>query len=421
MKLASFFYKNKKYILFVFILLFLISLIIYLIHNITTNTKPPTNTNKPTIIDKTSLYDNLMNNFNKIFPDNNRNAGGPQFFKFIVDLNTSKKEFEIYNTFYCGVSGSPIDPSRKDNFEYTIIKDINNNDIYGKYYKCCWPCVCDIMKYAIVDDFTISFDNNKHTYKVLTINDPCSDVNNIPNEVTSFICSNNITSNGVLSDNNRLIFALFHEARPANDLDHNNISDILDKCRDRNNTNPDMLKGGMGDIFVKLSLLNKDDNYLKNIYGNKLKKCKTGDSPGSWDNGGLCSEKDGGVHQICFDVNNQTMNFSEETYQGNWSEGRLGNNHCMCLGAWALYKSKNKGNNNELICDAIPDMALNINYVDKWNKWNGNELPDQIINGVDSLVKQCYNKNNSSFLKNKYDNLRKFYINNNNIQWNSII
>lgn len=30
-------------------------------------------------------------------------------------------------------------------------------------------------------------------------------------------------------------------------------------------------------------------------------------------------------------------------------------------------------------------------------------------------------KNNSTFLKNKYDNLRKFYINNNNIQWNSII
>ena len=421
MKLVSFFYKNKNYIFFIFILIILMSIIIYIIHNVTTKSENPTITKKSSIIDKTNLYNNLMNNFNKIFPDNNRNAGGPQFFKFIVDLNPSKKEFEMYNTFYCGVSGSPIDPSRKDNFEYTIIKDIYNNDIYGKYYKCCWPCVCDIMKYAIVDDFTISLDNNNYTYKVLTINDPCKNNSNIPKQVTSFKCIDQVTSNGLFSDNNRLIFALFHDARQATESDYNNISDIINKCRNRNNTSPDMLKGGMGDIFVKLSLLSRHDNYLKNIYGNKLKKCKTGDSPGSWDDNGFCSEKDGGVHQICFDVNNQTMDFSEETYQGDWSENRIGNNHCMCLGAWALYKSKNKGTDNELICDAIPDMALDVNYIEKWNKWNGNELPNQIINGVDSLVKQCYKKNNSQYLKNKYDNLRSYYINNSGKQWNSVV
>ena len=114
------------------------------------------------------------------------------------------------------------------------------------------------------------------------------------------------------------------------------------------------------------------------------------------------------------------MDFSEETYQGDWSINRIGN-HCMCLGAWALYKSKNKGNNNELICDAIPDMALDINYVEKWNKWNGNELPDQIIDGVDSLVKQCYSKNNSDYLLNKYNNLRNYYINNKKIYWDSVV
>ena len=58
------------------------------------------------------------------------------------------------------------------------------------------------------------------------------------------------------------------------------------------NTKPDDLKYGMGDIFVKLSLLcNKDkietftnkNMTLKNIYGEPLKKCKTGEENGSWD------------------------------------------------------------------------------------------------------------------------------------------
>ena len=32
------------------------------------------------------LYEKLMNDFNKIFPDRNRNAGGPQFYHHIVCL-----------------------------------------------------------------------------------------------------------------------------------------------------------------------------------------------------------------------------------------------------------------------------------------------------------------------------------------------
>ena len=61
-------------------------------------------------------------------------------------------------------------------------------------------------------------------------------------------------------------------------------------------------------------------------------------------------------------------------------------------------------------------MSLNPEYVSNWNTWNGNELPNQIINGVDSMVQQCYNKKNSDYLKEKYDNLRKSYGN-----WQSII
>jgi len=155
---------------------------------------------------------------------------------------------------------------------------------------------------------------------------------------------------------------------------------------------------------------------LKNIFGEPLQPCKTGTKSGSWDAKGYCSEKSGGVHQICMNVTKERSDFSTQTGQSDWSEDRVGNNHCMCLGAWALYKAKGKGDNNELVCDSIPDMALDPDYVSNWNTWNGNELPHQIIKGVDSMVKQCYKKKNSEYLIQKYDTLRSEYGN-----WKSII
>ena len=381
---------------------------------------------------RSEKYEKLMTDFNTIFPDRNRNSGGPQFFKHIVDMNLNKDDFELYNSFYCGVSGSPVDPKRVDVSDNVIVKDLKGNDIYGKYYRCCWPCLCDIMKYAKVDKYDANLNNTCITYDVLTIEDPCCNMDNIPDSVSSFECKDGKTQNGVYSNSGRLIFALFHNTRIATTDDKQSINGIMEKCSMRMDTMPDDLQGGMGDIFVKLSLACKEgdrdsigeigkqpDKNLKNIYGEPLKKCKqifNKKNIGSWDSDGYCSEKDGGVHQICFRVDDDTSNFSTETGQSDWSTSRVGNNHCMCLGAWALYKEKNKGNDKELVCESIPDMSLNPDYVDNWNTWNGNELPDQIIRGVDSLVKQCYDKKNNGYLKNKYDTLRESYGN-----WNSVI
>lgn len=168
---------------------------------------------------------------------------------------------------------------------------------------------------------------------------------------------------------------------------------------------------------------------LLNLYGETLKSCRLdeNDNRGSWDENGLCSEIGGGVHQICFklnidedNVNNDTSNFSSYTGQSDWSlKDRLEdlnlkkNQHCMCLGAWALYKAKqDKGSiaktNGELVCDSIPEIALSKSYVNKWSTWNGNELPKQIVNGVNSMFSQCYDKENKQnkkkYLKNKYCN-----------------
>ncbi len=376
-----------------------------------------------TIDEKTKIksFEKLMKSFNEIFPDGNRNAGGPQFFKHIVDLGLSKDNFELYNTFYCGVSGSPVSPDRGKVYDYIVVKDMDGNDVRGKYYRCCWPCLCDVMKYTKVDKFDITLDGKKRTYDVLTIDDPCCNESEIPKSVTAYKCKSGKTQNGMYSRSGRLIYALFYTDDKGQTKD---IDSVLDQCKERMETPPDELQSGMGDIFVKLSLLCEDNvegftdthDTLKNIYGEPLKTCKTGDSPGSWDSEGYCSERGGGVHQICMEVTPERGDFSTQTEQGPWSQDRVGNNHCMCLGAWALYKAKGKGDGNELQCESIPDYSLSPEYINKWNTWNNHEISDQIKNGVDSMVQQCYNKKNSQYLKDKYDTIRMSYGG-----WSSVI
>ena len=83
----------------------------------------------------------------------------------------------------------------------------------------------------------------------------------------------------------------------------------------------------------------------------------------------------------------------------------------MCLGAWALYKAKQDQNLinrtiDELKCESIPEMALEERYINKWNSWNGHELPNQVVNGVNYLFDQCYNEGNDEqkqYLLNKYN------------------
>jgi len=165
---------------------------------------------------------------------------------------------------------------------------------------------------------------------------------------------------------------------------------------------------------------------LLNIYGEPLVPCQrySDDSRGSWDNQGYCSETGGGVHQICFRINQDTQSFSSDTGQTNWSEKRISeerreNNHCMCLGAWALYKAKQNDRSddqtmNELICESIMDDALSPDYITNWNTWNGNELDDQLVDGVNALVDQCYTQGTDSqkqHLTELYNTLAEEYTN----------
>ena len=154
---------------------------------------------------------------------------------------------------------------------------------------------------------------------------------------------------------------------------------------------------------------------LLNIYGEPLQSCRkegSDDTRGSWTNG-YCDETGGGVHQICLEVD-KTPSFSEKTGQGPWSDERQGKNHCMCLGAWSLYKARQEiseidnitKTSNELHCESIMDDALQNKYVEKWNTWNGNELDDQIVHGVNKLMDQCYEQGNPR----QKEHLKKLYV-----------
>ncbi len=207
-------------------------------------------------------FKNLMNNFETIFPKNNRNAGGVQFYHHIHNHRNAltKDLFMLYNTYYCGVSGSPVDPKRGNTYDIIEVTNHDNTKKYvGKYYRCCWPCLCDVMKYAKAEKFTVALNDGPHEHIVLVIDDPCYKEDKIPKEVSSFDCRDKQTLNGIRSNSGKLIFAVLHEHTEYNNDDEyseehkNNLETVKDKCRERMDTEPGDLMGGMGDIFAKLA------------------------------------------------------------------------------------------------------------------------------------------------------------------------
>ena len=85
-----------------------------------------------------NYYQELVNEWSKIFPDRNRNAAGPKFFKNILNKDITYQEFVEFNKLYCAVSGSLIDPNAVP--EKVYLKEVNTNKkICGDYYRCCIP------------------------------------------------------------------------------------------------------------------------------------------------------------------------------------------------------------------------------------------------------------------------------------------
>ena len=220
------------------------------------------------------LYNNLVeNHYDKIFPNNaNRNAAGFRFFSYIYDnLATNEYLFDTYNKYYCAVSGSLI--SNINSYYVIKVKDMDNNCIWGRYYMCCYPCVCDIIKYTKVENVSIEIPKNSGNFykkNLITIDDPCDNMNNLPPELDKsiFECQNSLLKYGYRVYNNkltkekgRLVIGLLHS------LDNNDRknTDYISECSDRIKSRPNDLEYGMGDIFVKLAILNNKENYKHSL------------------------------------------------------------------------------------------------------------------------------------------------------------
>ena len=211
---------------------------------------------KPSYSKDFNYYEDLVKDWIKIFPDQNRNAAGPKFFKHILDKEITYQDFIEYNKLYCAVSGSLISPNSRPDFVY--LKSAENGEkICGFYHKCCFPCSCDLMKYSQVKNMKYKFSDGEKEFTVLTIKNPCGK-KDFPREVNrNYFCNGEVLDNNqVVSIDNRLVIGLLHNSSKCNEqsivaIDKDEYTGAY--CQLRNNAPLEEVQGGMGDIFIKMA------------------------------------------------------------------------------------------------------------------------------------------------------------------------
>ena len=209
-----------------------------------------------TFAEEKNYHKELLTDWSRIFPDQNRNAAGPKFFKYIIDKEITYKDFKEFNKLYCSVSGSLIDPDSKPNFLY-VNESKTNEKICGNYYKCCIPCSCDIMKYSEVEKMKHKFLDGLKEFYVFTIKNPCNK-KDFPTRVNKdYFCNGKkINNDQVYNLNGRIVIGLLHKGRNCkkDDIDYVKNHQVTGRfCELRNNTPLENLEAVMGDIFIKLA------------------------------------------------------------------------------------------------------------------------------------------------------------------------
>ena len=202
------------------------------------------------------FYNELVNDWPQIFPDSNRNAAGPKFYNHILKKYNDYEDFKEVNKLYCAVSGSLIRPNSTPSFVY-LNEEGSDKKVCGYYYKCCWPCVCDLMKYATVKKVKKTFKNRVNEYFVLLINNPCNKLD-FPKKVNkNYFCKNNkLDKKQVSVTDDNLIIGVLHDAKYCSPSDLRKIyaNRITGRqCSIRNRTPLDQIQSGMGDVFITLA------------------------------------------------------------------------------------------------------------------------------------------------------------------------
>ena len=200
-------------------------------------------------------YEELRADWGKIFPNKNRNAGGALFFKYILDNSNSKDEFFEKNKMYCSVSGSLVRPGSQP--EFVSVRGHDEQLVCGSLYRCCWPCSCDVMKFVQVQALEKTFDDKPELIDVLTIKNPCEKPD-FPEEVDreSICVGKSLNKKRVTEINGRLVVGVLFESKICSPKDIEKINrEVItgSYCPLRNNTPLKEVRGGMGDIFIKMA------------------------------------------------------------------------------------------------------------------------------------------------------------------------
>ena len=200
-------------------------------------------------------YEELRADWGKIFPNKNRNAGGALFFKYILDNAKSKDEFFEKNKMYCSVSGSLVRPGSQPQF--VSVRGNDEELVCGSLYRCCWPCSCDVMKFVQVQPLEKTFDDKPELINVLTIKNPCEKPD-FPEEVDreSICVGTSLNKKRVTEINGRLVVGVLFEGKICSPKDIEKINrEVItgSYCPLRNNTPLKEVRGGMGDIFIKMA------------------------------------------------------------------------------------------------------------------------------------------------------------------------
>ena len=208
------------------------------------------------LAEEKNYHKDLITDWSRIFPDQNRNAAGPKFFKYIIGKEITYKDFTEFNKLYCAVSGSLIDPNSEPDFLYVNESDTNSK-ICGNYYRCCVPCSCDLMKYSETQKMKYEFKDGLKEFYVLTIKNPC-DKQDFPNRVNKdyFCDGKKINKSEVYSLDDRIVIGLLHNGKSCekDEIDFVKSHQVTGRyCELRNNTPLENLDAGMGDIFIKLA------------------------------------------------------------------------------------------------------------------------------------------------------------------------
>ena len=203
-----------------------------------------------------NYHKELITDWSRIFPDKNRNAAGPKFFKYIIDKEITYEDFIEFNKLYCAVSGSLIDPNSDSEFLF-VEETKTKKKICGNYYRCCVPCSCDLMKYSETQKMKYEFKDGLKEFYVLTIKNPC-DKQDFPNRVNKdyFCDGKKINKSEVYSLDNRIVIGLLHNGKSCekDEIDFVKSHQVTGRyCELRNNTPLENLDAGMGDIFIKLA------------------------------------------------------------------------------------------------------------------------------------------------------------------------